>query len=98
MIQDQLIQAIVTLFGIVVSFAYYPQAWRIWKLKASDEISIPSISLFVAGTSVWLFYGFYKSDNVIVASFLFGAVGSWLVLLLTLFFRRKKVESEQTGR
>ena len=98
MVLDQLITAVVTIVGFALSVAYYPQAWRIWKNRSSADVSISSYVLFAVGTSTWLFYGFYKNDIPIIASFLLGALGSWLVLLLTLYFRRKNVKSPETGR
>jgi MtN3 and saliva related transmembrane protein len=94
MILDQLITGVVTVVGVSLSFAYYPQAWRIWRTKSAGDISMASIVLFVVGTNTWLLYGLYREDVAIIASFLFGAIGSVIVLLLTLYFRRKKVKSE----
>ncbi|HXK31454.1 MAG TPA: SemiSWEET family transporter [Candidatus Paceibacterota bacterium] len=87
---DQLITAVVTVVGVALSVAYYPQAWRIFKNRSSQDVSVPSYVLFAVGTTTWLLYGFYKNDTPIIASFLLGAFGSWLVLLLALYFRRKK--------
>jgi len=90
MTPDQLITAVVTIVGVGLSVAYYPQAWRIWKKRSSEDVSIPSYILFAVGTTTWTLYGFYKSDIPIISSFLLGALGSWLVLFLALYFRGKK--------
>ena len=95
---DQLITAVVTVVGVALSVAYYPQAYRIWKNGSSKDVSVPSYILFALGTSTWLFYGFYKNDIPIIASFLLGTIGSWLVLFLTLYFRQKNVKSDTAGR
>lgn len=97
MIIDQLVQAVVSVVGVALSFAYYPQAWKIWKHKSASDVSVSSYVLFAIGTTTWLLYGFYKNDIPIISAFFFGAIGSWLVLLLTLFFNRKTVKSDPTG-
>ena len=89
MLLDQLITGVVTVVGIALSLAYYPQAWRIVQKKSAHEISILSYCLFALGTSTWLFYGFYKHDSTVIAGFLFGVIGSWLVLILALYYRHK---------
>lgn len=87
---DQFITAVVTVVGVGLSVGYYPQAYQIFKSRSAKDVSISSYVLFAVGTTTWLCYGFYKQDLPIVASFLLGAIGSWLVLILTLYFRNKK--------
>jgi len=89
MTQDQLIQAVVTVVGVALSLAYYPQAWKIWKQKSAHDVSLFSYVLFAVGTTTWTLYGFYRQDIPIISAFLFGALGSWLVLALPLYSRRK---------
>jgi len=86
---DQFITVFVSAVGLLFSLGYYPQAWRIWTKKSAEDISLLSFSIFVLGTTVWLAYGFYKEDLAIISSFFFGAIGSWLVFGLTIYFRRK---------
>ena len=76
------------LAGIVMSFGYYPQAYKIWQTKQAKDISVPTFAMMVVGTSIWTVYGFAKMDWTIISSFLFGALGSWLTLILTLWYRR----------
>src|SRR3989338_5967802 len=52
MTPDQLITAVVTIVGVGLSVAYYPQAWRIWKKRSSEDVSIPSYILFAVGVHV----------------------------------------------
>jgi len=96
MILDQLISALVIIVGIAISFAYFPQAYRIWKTKSSTDVSILSYAILAAGTTTYLLYlyGFYRNDIVLIVGFLFGVIGSWLVLALTLYFRRRNSSEE----
>lgn len=72
-----------------MSCGYYPQAYAIWKRKSAGDISLVSYFIFVIGTITWTIYGFYKQDAAIIWSFVIGAVGSALVLTLTLYYRNK---------
>jgi MtN3 and saliva related transmembrane protein len=87
----ELIQIIVTGMGVLMSVGYYPQAYKIWKTKSVKDISLYTYSIFSVGTLVWTIYGFYLGDLPIVFSFIIGVVGSWLVLGLTLYYRRNKM-------
>jgi len=87
---DQLFTAFTTLMGVLISIGYYPQAYRIWKNRSAEEISVASYVVFALGTTTYLAYGFYRDDIVLIAGFLFGSIGSWLVLFLTLYYRRIK--------
>lgn len=75
--------------GILMSVGYYPQAYTIWKTKSSQGISILTYSIFSIGTFAWTAYGFYLRDLPIILSFIIGVVGSWLVLGLTLYYRKQ---------
>jgi len=88
------IQILATVMGVVMSLGYYPQAFKIWKTKSSGDISIPSFIIFSIGTFTWLTYGFYISDWTIIISFVFGVVGSWLVLILSLLYKDTKKLSD----
>ena len=87
---DYLVQTLATIAGVTMSFGYYPQAWKIFRTKSADNISLSAYSIFIFGTTTWFLYGLYERSLVIALSFVFGVVGSWLVLLLTLYYRGKQ--------
>lgn len=76
--------------GIIMSFGYYSQAYKIYKKKSSKDVSIFSYIIFSLGTLVWLIYGLIIRDLTIILGFSLGVVGSWLVLFLLIIKRRKK--------
>lgn len=76
--------------GIVISWGYYFQAYNIVKNKSAKDVSLVSYLIFAIGTLTWLVYGFYLMDWTIILGFLFGVVGSWLVLVLIILYRNKK--------
>ncbi len=81
-------EIIVTIVGILMSVGYYPQAYKIYKSKSARDVSVPTYAIFSAGTLVWTIYGVYLNDLPIILSFSIGVLGSWLVLALTLYYRR----------
>lgn len=83
------LEIVVTLIGIMMSVGYYPQAYKIYKTKSAKDISLYTYIIFGIGTLVWTLYGIYLRDLPIILSFIFGVVGSWLVLGLTLHYRNK---------
>lgn len=85
-----IIKIFATITGIAMSLGYYPQAWKIWKKKSADDISISSFVIFSIGTASWLFYGLYIHDIVILLSYILGVIGSWMTLFLSLWYRSKK--------
>lgn len=82
-----LIEAFVTATGLLMSLSYYPQAWRMYRMKSAATISVPTYTILAFGNTVWTAYGFYLHSEAIVASFLFGAVGAWLILWLIWLYR-----------
>lgn len=88
MMSDQTITTLVSIAGFILSLGYYPQAYRIWKNRSAEDISIPSYIVLILGTNIYLAYGIYRYDVVLISGFLLGAIGSWLILILTLYYRR----------
>lgn len=82
------LELFVTAVGLAMSFSYYPQAWRMYRLRSAEEISFLSFATLALGNTTWTLYGFYLRSPVIIASFLFGALGAWLVLILKWRYRQ----------
>ena len=78
---------IVSIFGILMSAAHFPQATKILKTKSSKDISLITYTIFTLGAYVWLFYGFVINELPVILSFLIAVIGTTLVLLLRLKFR-----------
>jgi len=79
-----------SIMGIVMSLGYYPQAYKIFKKKSGENVSLLSYSIFTLGTSTWMMYGIYIKSWTIIISFIFGVIGSWLTLILLLKYKTKR--------
>ena len=76
-----------------MSLGYYPQAYKIWKLKSAKEISLINYIILGIGTTTWLVYGYVLKDAVIMTSFIFGVIGSWLMIFLVLKYRNTSLKN-----
>lgn len=87
---EKILEILAAVTGIGMSLAYYPQAYRIYKHKSAEDISLLSYALFSIGTFIWLAYGIVKRDPIVIWGFIFGVAGSWLVLALSLIYKKKR--------
>jgi len=85
-----LFKILTTIVGVVMSIGYFPQAYKLYKNKSAENISLLSFSIAAFGTLIWTLYGFFIHDIVLILSFVVGVIGSWLVLFLTLKYRRNR--------
>ena len=85
-----ILEFLTTIMGILMSLAYFPQAYKMFRNKSAKNISIISYSIFALGTALWIIYGIVISSWVIILSFVPGVIGSWLVLILTFIYNKNK--------
>lgn len=78
---------IVTVFGVLMSIAHFPQAMKIIKRKSAKDISIITYSIFTVGAYVWAIYGILINEWPIIITYATACVGTTLVLLLILKYR-----------
>lgn len=83
-------EILVTVLGILMSLAYYPQAYKIYKNKTSGDISLLTYIIFSIGTTVWFLWGVITSSLPIILGFFFGMIGSNLVLILSIHYKNSK--------
>ncbi len=88
-----ILQIATTIVGTVMSLGYFPQAYKIYKSKSAENISIFTFSIFSVGTLLWTVYGFSINDITLILAFIPGVIGSWLILFLTFRYKSKKIVS-----
>jgi MtN3 and saliva related transmembrane protein len=54
--------------GALITVAFIPQVWRLYRLKSAREISLPFNLLFLAGGVCWLGYGISKELLSVIVS------------------------------
>lgn len=85
----ELFSVFVTLIGVLMSLANFPQAFRMWKNKSANDVSLLMVSIMAFGTLVWTVYGLLVNDFVVAISFGVGVVGTWLCLVLKIKFDKE---------
>jgi len=80
-------QIFVTVLGVAMSLGYFPQAYKIYKLKSAKEISLINYLILSFGNFVWFLYGLLTNDAVLIVSFAVAVIGSWTILMLVLKYR-----------
>lgn len=83
-----MLEIVATIMGVVMSFGYYPQIYKMLKNKSSENISLVMYIIFGIGTIIWTLYGFYINDFVIISSFIVGVIGSWTVIFLYFLYKK----------
>ena len=71
--------------GTLITLAFIPQVWRLYRLKSAREISLPFNILFLMGGICWLAYGVSKDLLSVIVS---NAVN--LVLVLAMLYAKVK--------
>jgi MtN3 and saliva related transmembrane protein len=74
--------------------AYAPQVWKAWRTRRTKDISFKAFAVLVTGQTLWLLYGFLRSDWPIVASNLVTISFTSTILYLK---SREKTEGPERG-
>lgn len=76
--------------GVVLGFGYFVQVHKIVVRRSAKDISYITFSLIVLTTVVWTVYGIVDNNMlIIVANVVVGAIGSGLVLALSIYYNRR---------
>ncbi len=61
-----------TVIGMLAAFcttvSYVPQVRKCWATGKADDLSLKMFLLLTAGISLWIAYGFLRSDTVIIVA------------------------------
>ena len=60
--------------ALFTSTSYIPQVWKCWKSRQAGDLSLKMLIILACGLSLWVLYGFLKSDWVIVLANSFSLV------------------------
>ena len=71
--------------AFLTTFAFFPQAIKVWKTKSTKDISLLMFALFTLGVFLWLIYGIILNDIPIIFANL-------ITLILSLFILINKIK------
>ena len=86
---DMVIQLIGIAAAVLTTSSFLPQIVKAYQTKSMEDVSRYLMSMFATGTLLWMLYGAYKSDLVIIGANAI-ASGFNIVLLYMKFAYRKK--------
>lgn len=65
-------ETFITIIGTAAAccstFGLLPQALRVWRTKEVEQLSIGTFGLMLAGAVLWLMYGIFRSDFIIIGA------------------------------
>jgi len=85
MFSNFLIKYIGFIAAFCTTFAFFPQAVKVWKTKSTKDISLHMFIIFTIGIFSWLVYGFSISDIPLI-------LANSVTFLLSLFILIYKIK------
>jgi MtN3 and saliva related transmembrane protein len=74
----------------LTTVAFVPQAWKIWKSRSADGVSLRMYLIFTLGVVLWLVYGtLLGSRPMIVANVITLALAFFILAMRIRYGRRK---------
>ncbi len=87
------------IFGVGMSLANLPQAYKIFKRKSAKDISPITYTTFTIGGLIWLFYGIELKNSAIIISNAIGTLTVVIVLIGWMIYGRntdnKKIKNRK---
>jgi len=77
-----------TIMGSIMALGYFPQAYKIWKRKSVEDISLPFFVILFVGTIMWLLYGISTGSWPIIIANSIGVFGAGTIVAA--YFKYKK--------
>jgi MtN3 and saliva related transmembrane protein len=72
--------------------AFIPQAYKVYKTKQTDGLSVLLFAMFSAGVALWLIYGLLSSQLPIIIANIITLPLALYILAVTLLNRRESRE------
>jgi MtN3 and saliva related transmembrane protein len=88
--EDIVISLVGVAAAILTTSSFVPQIIKAYRSKTMDDVSRYLMILFATGTVLWMVYGLYKSDWVIVVANATATVFNAVLLYFKLSFKRKR--------
>jgi len=76
--------------GILTTLSYFPQVIKTWKTRSADDFSSAWIVVLCAGLTLWILYGIYIKDTIVMIFNMLGLIQLLIIALLN--------SAQRTGR
>lgn len=71
-------------------FSFIPQIIRVWKNKSAHDVSPIMLLQLSSGVALWIVYGIYRKDEVIIIANIVTLVSLLILLYLYLLYGRRR--------
>ncbi|WP_299214606.1 SemiSWEET transporter [uncultured Dokdonia sp.] len=69
--------------------AFLPQVYQTWKTKNVSGLSLPMLTIFFTGVTLWLIYGTYINSLSIILANAITIVSVFLLIIFKLRYRNR---------
>lgn len=76
--------------AVLTTSSFIPQIFKAYRSKRLDDLSPYLMLLFISGASMWLIYGIFKADPIIVVANVFALAFNLTLLLMKFMYASKK--------
>ena len=91
-----MIDAIGYLAGALTTFAFVPQALKIYSSKSGQDVSARMLLIFSAGLILWLIYGFMIASLPVILANIVTLVLSGAIIVLKIRYSRPNPSDPRT--
>ena len=84
----EIFAVLATVFGIVMSSANFPQAFKIFRRKSSADVSLVTYLMLLPGATIWLLYGVGLGNLPLIITNIIGVISC--VSVIAAYFAYKK--------
>ena len=74
--------------ALLTMFGFLPQIIKILRVKSVKDVSLLALLQFSVGISLWIVYGVYLKNSIVIIANIVSL--STLIILLLLYFRYRK--------
>jgi MtN3 and saliva related transmembrane protein len=89
---DLLISMIGVAAAALTTSSFLPQIVRAYRTKSMGDVSRYLMSMFGTGTVLWMFYGIFKGDIVIIGANATAMVFNIILLYMKVAYRQKSAK------
>jgi MtN3 and saliva related transmembrane protein len=86
---DILISIIGVAAAALTTSSFLPQIFKAYRTKSMEDVSRYLMSMFATGTVLWMVYGIFKSDWVIIGANATAAAFNVILLFMKFTYKKK---------
>lgn len=85
---SNILPLLATLAGIIMSFGYFPQAYKMFRSKSVKDISLTTYLIFLPAILIWLVYGLSIRNAPLIIANILALIGCASVIIAYLKYHK----------